>query len=238
VIPIGDNVRGGRVPWVTLGLLGLQAGWFAASWWAPEFGAYWRPVFELVAERVGGVWQRVWREGAFLPEVPGGFVWVAVAPLFGALFLHAGPVHLLVNLVFLWTLGDDLEGRLGKLRFVVFLCGCSVAASVLAVLLEPARTTPIADASGTMAGVLGGFGLLYPKARIKVLLPMMIGHLPLWPMALGWFALQWPPVRGLFSGDAAPWFGYPVLVGTLVVGLLLVAVLRIGTKPVGAPVYA
>lgn len=125
-----------------------------------------------------------------------GLVPAAGAPLtyLTSMFLHAGFLHLAGNMLFLWVFGDNLEDEMGHLGFLGFYLAAGVASAVAQVLAEPASTIPIVGASGAIAGVMGGYLLLYPKARIDVLFIIVILirviPIPAWLVLGIWFALQ------------------------------------------------
>jgi membrane associated rhomboid family serine protease len=91
-----------------------------------------------------------------------------------SMFLHGSPAHLFGNLWFLWIFGDNVEGAMGGLRFLLFylLCGCAAAAAQIAT--TPESTIPIVGASGAIAGVLGAYFLLFPRAKVEVLLFLVV----------------------------------------------------------------
>jgi membrane associated rhomboid family serine protease len=116
------------------------------------------------------------------------------------MFLHGGFLHFLGNMLYLWIFGDNVEDRLGHLRYVLFYLLCGWIAAYAHIWAEPASVLPAIGASGAIAGVLGAYLLLYPRARVVALLP------------LGLFAplVQIPAV--FFLGF---WFLQQFLLGTL-----------------------
>lgn len=119
-----------------------------------------------------------------------------------SMFLHGGFMHLAGNMLFLWIFGDNLEDELGHGRFAFFYLGSGIGAAVLQILAGPTSTVPMVGASGAIAGVMGGYLLLYPRARVDVLFIFVIIFkvfpLPAWIMLGAWFALQ------VFNGAAMP----------------------------------
>ena len=111
-----------------------------------------------------------------------------------SMFLHAGWGHFLGNMLFLWIFGDNVEDRLGHLKFVAFYFLCGIAAVFAHVYMNPGSKVPTLGASGAIAGVLGGYFVLYPQSRVLALLPLFI----IWEVVevpailfLGiWFLLQ------------------------------------------------
>ena len=121
----------------------------------------------------------------------------AYGTLVSSMFLHGGWMHLIGNMLYLWIFGNNIEDVMGHTRFVVFYLICGVLAAFSHAVIDPGSTIPMVGASGAISGILGAYLLLYPHARVLVLVPYgFIGtfHVPA-AMVLGfWFLLQ------LFSG--------------------------------------
>lgn len=96
------------------------------------------------------------------------------ATLFTSVFLHGGLMHLGGNMLFLWIFGDNLEDEMGPLPFLAFYLACGIGAGLIHVWAAPDSQVPTIGASGAIAGVLGGYLLLYPKARVDVLLIFIV----------------------------------------------------------------
>jgi membrane associated rhomboid family serine protease len=90
----------------------------------------------------------------------------SVAALFSSQFLHAGWMHVLSNMLYLWIFGDNVEDRLGHLRFILFYLGAGAAAAILQTLFNPSSTVPMVGASGAIAAVMGAYFVLYPHSRV------------------------------------------------------------------------
>jgi membrane associated rhomboid family serine protease len=144
--------------------------------------------------------------------------------LLTSMFLHGGFAHLLGNMVFLWIFGNNVEDATGHLRFVLFYILCGVAAALSHVLTNPASTVPMVGASGAISGVLGGYFLLYPHARIVTL--VFLGffaqtvQIPAFFFLGLWFLMQiLPAVLSIGSaGGGVAWFAH---VGGFVAGMVL-----------------
>jgi len=124
------------------------------------------------------------------------------ASVLTSMFMHGGWMHLIGNMLFLYIFGDNVEGSMGHGRFVVFYLLCGVAAVLAQALPDTRSEIPMIGASGAISGVLGAYLLLYPHARVLVLIPLgvftQVVHLPA-VIVLGlWFAMQ------LLSSLAAP----------------------------------
>jgi membrane associated rhomboid family serine protease len=91
-----------------------------------------------------------------------------------SMFLHGGWLHFVGNMLYLWIFGDNVEDRMGHLRYLVFYLTCGWVASYAHIWAEPASRMPSIGASGAIAGVLGAYLTLYPRARVVMLLPLGI----------------------------------------------------------------
>lgn len=112
-----------------------------------------------------------------------------------AMFLHGGWLHLLGNMLFLWVFGNNVEDRLGRLRYALFYVLCGYVATYGFAFGFPHERTTLVGASGAIAGVLGAYLVMFPRARVTSLLPLAIIWIPLrlpaWLVLGGWFLLQW-----------------------------------------------
>jgi membrane associated rhomboid family serine protease len=111
-----------------------------------------------------------------------------------SMFLHGGWGHLLGNCLFLWVFGNNVEDSMGRFRFLVFYLICGLAAAIAQVAMSPASPVPMVGASGAISGVLGGYLLLYPRVRVRVLFVIIIFiqivRVPAWLMLLVWIGYQ------------------------------------------------
>jgi len=143
--------------------------------------------------------------------------------LLTSMFLHGGLMHIAGNMLFLWIFGDNMEDAMGHVGFLIFYLAAGLLAGVAHLISDPASPIPTVGASGAIAGVMGGYLLLYPKARVDILLILIIYFrvfpLPAWIMLAIWFAMQ------LFGGLATVATGggvaYWAHAGGFVVGLIL-----------------
>ncbi|MEC7761412.1 MAG: rhomboid family intramembrane serine protease [Pseudomonadota bacterium] len=137
-------------------------------------------------------------------------------------FLHSGFWHIAGNMLFLWIFGDNLEDELGHIGFLIFYLASGVGAAMFQILPDPSSGIPMVGASGAIAGVMGGYLLLFPKARVDVLFIFIIIFkvfpMPAWIMLGLWFALQ------LYHGASMPGDGvaYMAHVGGFIVGFVWV----------------
>ncbi len=136
-----------------------------------------------------------------------------------SMFLHAGWMHIIGNMLYLWIFGNNIEDAMGHGKFTLFYFVCGIAAGLTMILVDPNAHTPVVGASGAISGVLAAYMLLYPRARVRVLLFVY----PVWIRAVWvvgvWFVLQ------LLNAAATPasepgtaWWAH---VGGFAAGLLL-----------------
>lgn len=154
----------------------------------------------------------------------------AAATLITSQFLHGGVLHLVLNLWALWIFGDNVEDRLGALRYLVFYVACGIAAGLWHVAASPGSEIPVVGASGAISGVMGAYVVLYPRARVVTLVPVLFYPLLLSVPAvlfLGlWFAMQLlsglAETRGAAQQGGVAWWAH---IGGFVAGIALLAVL-------------
>ena len=122
--------------------------------------------------------------------------------LLSHMFLHAGFLHLAGNMLFLWIFGDNLEDQMGHVGFLIFYLASGLVAALAQIAPDPASTIPMVGASGAIAGVMGGYLLLFPRARVDILLIFIIFFrvftIPAFIVLGLWFALQ------IFGGLGTP----------------------------------
>jgi membrane associated rhomboid family serine protease len=141
-----------------------------------------------------------------------------------SMFMHGGFMHLAGNMLFLWIFGDNLEDELGPVKYLGFYLLCGIAAGLAQFAAGPNLRIPMVGASGAIAGVMGGYLLLFPKAKIDILLILIIIFkvfpVPAWVMLGLWFAMQ---LYGGFGANAdAGGVAYLAHAGGFIAGLLLI----------------
>jgi membrane associated rhomboid family serine protease len=150
-----------------------------------------------------------------------------------AMFLHGGWLHLLGNMLFLYVFGNNVEDRLGRLKYLAFYIGCGYAATYGHSLFTPNSSTPLVGASGAIAGVLGAYLVLFPRARVWSLLTFFFFlpvRLPAWLVLGGWFVLQYLYFRGAGIADGGG-VAYGAHIIGFVVGAAVVWNLRNTAQP-------
>jgi len=149
-----------------------------------------------------------------------------------AMFLHAGWLHLLGNMLFLWIFGNNIEDRFGRLRFLLFYLFCGYIAAYGFAYASPDSTTPLLGASGAIAGVLGAYLVIFPRARVWGLVPFLFFiplKLPAWLVLGGWFLLQWLYATG-HTGSAVGDVAYLAHVVGFITGALIGLFVRAGSS--------
>ncbi|KAA5603360.1 rhomboid family intramembrane serine protease [Blastochloris sulfoviridis] len=145
------------------------------------------------------------------------------ATLVTYMFLHAGWLHLVTNMLFLWVFGDNVEDAMGHVRFIVFYLVCGVVAGLAHVASVPGSEIPLVGASGAVAGCVSAYLILHPRVKVWVLVLMRIPIRIPAAVALGaWIVLQ--GVNGVLANDdGTAWWAH---IGGLIAGAVLVVPLR------------
>jgi len=150
--------------------------------------------------------------------------------LFTSMFMHGGIAHIAGNMLFLWIFGDNIEDRLGHVKYLIFYLLCGVIAGLSHVFAtgvfatdESSLLVPSLGASGAISGVLGGYILLYPKRRVTVILFRFLTDVPAY-VAIGiWFLFQLISGLGMLgSGSQQGGVAYAAHIGGFIAGLVLI----------------
>ena len=185
MFPIRDHNPSGGRPYVVYALIAINVAVF---------------LLQLPYSGNGRVLQAFWGDFALYPAdvtFKGDYTGI-----FTSMFLHAGWMHIGGNMLFLWIFGDNLEDQMGHVGFLIFYLACGILAALAHIYSAPGSTVPTVGASGAIAGVMGGYLLLFPRARVDVVVIIVIFFrvftLPAWVMLGIWFALQ------VFGGFSTP----------------------------------
>ncbi|MDO5647717.1 rhomboid family intramembrane serine protease [Paracoccus sp. (in: a-proteobacteria)] len=181
MFPFRDHNPSERTPWVTWALIAANVALYIAT----------------LPGTAGEIW---WVQNAlYAGAVTQGDMW---GGLVTHMFLHGGFLHLAGNMLFLWIFGDNLEDQLGHLGFLLFYLAAGLLAAGAQIVADPNSMIPMIGASGAIAGVMGGYLLLFPRARVDVLFIFIIFFrvfsIPAWITLGVWFAIQ------LFGGFSMP----------------------------------
>ncbi|MGN6183273.1 MAG: rhomboid family intramembrane serine protease [Thermoanaerobaculia bacterium] len=216
MIPLRDDNPRRTVPYVTYLLVALNV---FAFFWELSLG----PNLERALFTIAFIPAKFW--------VPGHWSYDMLT-IVVSMFLHGSLLHVGSNMLYLWIFGDNIEDRLGHFRYLVFYLLCGFGATFAHAFFSSGSRIPAIGASGAIAGVLGAYIVLYPKARVLTLIPIfffiMFRELPAILILGLWFVLQ------LFSGvgslgvqDAQDMGGvaYFAHIGGFVIGVILIAIL-------------
>ncbi|HXG58601.1 MAG TPA: rhomboid family intramembrane serine protease [Thermoanaerobaculia bacterium] len=227
MLPLRDANPSRTVPIVNYLLIALNILMFL---WELSLG----PAIERVLLQVAFVPARFWIPGYWIPDV---------FTIFVSMFLHGGFMHIGSNMLYLWIFGDNVEDRLGHARYLLFYFVCGIGATLAHAFFNPSSQVPAVGASGAIAGVLGAYLILFPRAQVVTLIPIFmfitIRELPAVFLLGIWFVLQ------LFSGvgslatmdDNMGGVAYFAHIGGFVLGMLLIFVFG-GTRRRRRPLVA
>ena len=212
MFPIGDDNSSRRtVPIVTYALIAINL------------------VFFFLELSGGEAFIQQW---AFVPRRflanPGG----DFPTLFTSMFMHAGWLHLLGNMLYLWIFGDNVEDRFGHVKFTIFYLLCGIAATFAQLAFSSGSNIPNLGASGAIAGVLGAYILLFPKTRVNVLMGRGVIPMPALAVIGLWIVLQFVSGIGSISNTAeSGGVAYMAHIGGFIAGFVLTFFLRGRTEP-------
>jgi rhomboid family protein len=151
-----------------------------------------------------------------------------VFTIFTSMFMHADVFHIGFNMLFLWVFGNNVEDRLGRIRFPIFYVLCGLGAAFLHIFVSPSSAIPTIGASGAVSGILGAYAVLWPRATIISLVPIFLFFFsvrtPAWLMIGLWFVVQLLGGLAGFGGTGQEGGGVAYLahVGGFITGLVLI----------------
>lgn len=191
MFPIRDTIPSRHLPIATWGLIALNFFFFFRELSLPPAAAdqmiY---LFGVVPARFT---DPDWASGVGFPP--------SYLPFLTTMFLHGGWLHVIGNMWALWIFGDNVEDRMGPVRFVVFYLTCGIAAGIIHVITNAGSRVPAVGASGAIAGVMAAYFVLFPRAQILAMFLIVFWpvffHVPAWIYLGVWFLIQF------FSGAVA-----------------------------------
>ena len=192
MFPLRDTIPSRRAPVVTWALIAVNCLVFAWQLALPE-GSLLR-LFHLYGMVPARFSSPGWAAEAGYPQS-------LALPFLTSMFLHGGFFHLLSNMWTLWIFGDNVEDRMGRLRYLLFYLSCGLGAGLVHWLTNLGSTVPTIGASGAIAGVLGAYLVLFPRSRVVTLVPLFF-----WPLFFeipAYFYLAFWFVTQLLSGASA-----------------------------------
>ena len=223
MIPIRDDTPRFSTPFVTYFIIALNTLVFLFELSVSEQGRgalngliYHFGVVPLRFDHILAAWPASSLTGLFLPIVT-------------SMFLHASWLHLIGNMWFLWIFGDNIEDYLGHFSYLLFYLVCGFAAAITHILLNAGSRLPSVGASGAIAGVMGAYFVLYPKARVMMWFPpIFFFHLPAWLVLGYWFLMQFLSGAATSIAETSQTNGgiaFWAHVGGFVAGIVLIKVL-------------
>jgi membrane associated rhomboid family serine protease len=222
MIPLRDNIPSHRTPVVTVGLIAANILVYVSQLMLPPQEAV----------------QFIHLYGLIPLEISGGDLLVPhpvplYATVFTSMFVHGGLFHLGGNMLYLWIFGDNVEDRIGRLKFLVFYLLSGLAAAAAQIWTDPVSKIPMVGASGAISGVLGAYLFLFPHARVLTLIPLgffyRLVEVPALIVLGFWIIVQvlnGVGTLGVQVGGVA-WFAH---IGGFVAGLGMVVLLSGGRK--------
>lgn len=219
MIPLKDDNPTRIVPFVSWIILGVCVLVFL---WQLSLG----PRGNQEAVYALGVIPAVLLEGARLPpEI------ALIRPeltIFTSMFMHGGWLHLIGNMLYLWIFSDNVEDSMGHVRFVIFYLACGTVAVFAQALPDPGSTIPMIGASGAISGVLGAYLLLYPHAKVVVLIPLgffsQVVLLPAGIVLALWFGLQL--LQSALTPKGAAGIAFGAHIGGFIAGMALISLFK------------
>jgi membrane associated rhomboid family serine protease len=216
MFPIRDHNPSRNRPFVTWILIAINIIVFAVS-------------FPIMAN--DAALASFWNNWAMIPaEVTSGIDYHTALT---SMFLHGGLMHIAGNMLFLWIFGDNVEDAMGHIPFLIFYILSGFGAGAFHVLSDPSSGIPMVGASGAIAGVMGAYLLLYPKAKVDVVLILVIFFKifkwPAWIVLGAWMAIQTFSGLALNEGSGVAYWAH---IGGFIVGMIMAVPLwlRLGGK--------
>ena len=225
MFPVGDDqVAGGPPKLVTIGLIALNVLAFLLELGQGSEGALQSFI------TAWGVVPREYTTGHDIaPLIPLPF-W---STLLTSMFLHGGWMHLGGNMLYLWIFGDNLEKVMGNARFLLFYLVCGIAAAITHIVFSGGSAVPTVGASGAISGILGGYLILFPRNRVRVLTRGGIMSVPALVVLGFWIVIQLISGFGSIASTAETGgVAYLAHVGGFLAGLLLVKPMTMGRPAV------
>ncbi|MCC9620517.1 rhomboid family intramembrane serine protease [Thalassospira sp. MA62] len=223
MLPIKDNNPTTITPWVTYAIIGINVVVFLAT---VSMGPH---AATLVNLQYGAIPAVVFGHAELPPELspfPAGFGFLSI---FTAMFMHGGWMHLGGNMLYLWIFGNNVEDAMGHVRFLAFYLLCGVAAALGHGLLDTQSEIPMIGASGALAGVLGAYFLLYPKARVLVwFFWVFIFYVPAVVVLGFWFVSQIINFGSAGANDSIAWVAH---IAGFIAGAALIPLFKYSRVP-------
>lgn len=179
MIPIKDDAPRYSFPFITLLLIAVNTAIFLYQvTLGPKLGQRFVLEYGVIPARIDAAFAG---HAALVP---------AIEPLFTSMFLHAGWLHLIGNMWFLWIFGDNVEDALGHLNYLLFYLLCGIASGITHTIANSGSHMPALGASGAIAGVMGAYLIFFPRARVLTFVFIFFVWLPAVIILVYWFLIQ------------------------------------------------
>jgi membrane associated rhomboid family serine protease len=219
MLPIRDDQPRSSTPYVTYFLIGLNLVIYFFEW---ALDASDPASLKVLIFQFGVVPSHLTALLAGSPRYP---LIAVVLPYFTSMFLHGGWIHVIGNMWFLYIFGDNIEDHLGHFKYLVFYLLAGVLAMAAQVAVDPTSKIPMIGASGAIAGVLGAYFVLYPRARVLTWVFVVIIYLPAWVILGYWFVLQFlsgTATSIAYEGKSMGGVAFWAHVGGFVAGIVMI----------------
>ena len=218
MIPIKDlNPTINRIPYVTYTIIAINVIVFFVV------------QFPIITGQDQAAWLSFANQWTLIPAQLLDNPWGEFFTIFSAMFLHGGIMHLGSNMLYLWIFGDNIEDKMGHFRFLLFYLICGIGATLAQVMFDPSSTIPNVGASGAIAGVLGGYFLLFPMINVVTMVPILLFRMIQIPAVavLGlWFAMNlfsgWNQIVSTNGDQSVAFWAH---IGGFVAGVLLIRIM-------------
>lgn len=214
MLPIRDNIKSGSFPVVAVGLI------------LANFFVFYQEL--LLSDQALILFINTYGlvPASFMTGLNQGSASLTLfGPLLTNLFLHGGWMHIIGNMWYIWIFGDNIEDRMGHIRFLLFYLLCGIAANMAHILIDPVSAVPTVGASGAVSGILGAYLVTFPWARVLTLVPIFIFiqfiEIPALIFLGLWFfiQLQYGTASLITAGTNIAWWAH---IGGFIAGMLLV----------------
>ncbi len=213
MIPIGDSPKRIHPPIITKALIIINVALF--------FGAYLMGIDQLTMLNSFGVIPLEITQNLIMdtpiPIQPG---WKLIT----SLFIHGGFWHLGGNMLFLWIFADNVEDKLGKLLFPLFYIGGGVLASLIQIFFIPESTVPMVGASGAISCVMGAYLVLFPKAKVDLMIPLFLIFPVIISVSASFFLIFWFFTQLIQASAGVPGVGWWAHIGGFAIGWIIIKV--------------
>ncbi len=211
MFPISDVIPSRTTPFITIGLIALNAMAF---------------LYELRLD--DAALDRLARTAGVVPAA------FSATDIVTGMFLHGGWLHVLGNMLYLWIFGDNVEDRFGHVRFLLFYLACGASAALAHVVIDPASAVPMIGASGAIAGLMGAYFVLFPQSRVLagifIIFIIDVIEIPAIFFLGVWFLMQLFSGVGSLVETAEGGVAFFAHIGGFVVGAMAGALARVRAR--------